>query len=68
MDSQKEGGFFTFIMDAIEDKALLDAFKKIESLDEFRKFFLEVNPLYGLSAEELDRIYYYRDNRKRMQI
>lgn len=61
MDSQKGGGFFTFIMDAQEDKALLDDFNKLKTATDFKRFFLEKHPFYGLDDDELKRIIAYKE-------
>jgi dihydroorotase len=61
MDPRKEKGFFGFIIDAQKDEALANAFKETKSLDDLKRFFMEDNPFYGLSEEELERIYAARD-------
>ncbi len=70
MNSQKREGFFAFIEDAQENRDLGEKFNEIKTLVKFKEFFLKDNPFYGLSEEELERIYYYRNkwcNEKTME-
>ena len=58
---EKEKGFFGFIIDAQSDKPLSEKFKKIKNLSGLKKFFTEDNPFYGLSTEEIERIWAARE-------
>jgi len=62
MTSDKETGFFGFLLDARKDEPLLEKFYKIKTLKELKVFFKEDNPLYGLSNAELDLIWEERQN------
>ena len=59
--SEKENGFYDIIRQALTDEDFLEKFKKIETLRDLKIFFLVDNPFYGLSTEQINRLYTYRN-------